>query len=269
MQLIDAIRAELTKLTWRSGVLWAAIPLSIIVPLVLTAGIAALNEAIWDKNAAATPDEVLLPGGYSMTPDNAVYWVLFFSTFFMMCAAVNSYGSEVRSKTVVLFNYIQPRRWTLLTAKLVVFGGLGAATTAVAVLAINGIVPRFSPRTWSEVSLFTPAGIRFVWAIPLYTVLLVALGLGLVALVRQTYIVVAAVLFLKLGTEAALLLASVDFGNALRRYSPFINAEYSTGQMQGMPDGIWGRNVAIAFYATCFLTVFGIGLWRSARVDRT
>ncbi|MET9202592.1 hypothetical protein [Gordonia sp. NPDC003585] len=171
--------------------------------------------------------------------------------------------------TVLSLRYIQPCRWTLLTAKLVVFGVLGAATTAVAVAVTNSVLPRLSPNTWSEVSLFTSEGIRFLWAIPLYTVLLIALGLGLVALIRHTYLVIALVLFVKLGTEAFLLLADIDLGDAFRHYSPFINAESSTGQLQGMPEGIWGVNIAILYYAVFFLAVFGLGLWRASRVSRT
>ncbi|MBD0020708.1 hypothetical protein GII33_18955 [Gordonia pseudamarae] len=266
--LRNAIRAELTKLTWRSGTLWAAVPLSIIIPVLVTGVIAAGNQMIADTNREAGPDAVQLPGGYSMTPDNSVYWVLFFATFIMMCAAVNSYGTEIKNKTVDLFGFIQPARWTQVVAKLVVFGTIGALSTAAGVVFINGVFPHLFPGSWSDVGLFTGEGVRFLWSIPLYTLLLIAAGLGMVAIVRHTYIVVAFMLFVKLGTEAFLAFADIDLAERVRRYSPFVNAEYSTGQMQGMPDGIWGENIAIGYYAVIFLAVFAVGVWRSAQVSR-
>lgn len=267
-QLGRAIRAELAKLSWRSGIFWAAIPLSIVIPVVITGGIAAAQEYISNLNSHAGPDEVVLPGGYSMTPDNTVYWVLFLSTFVMACAAVNSYGSEVKNRTTDAFGYIQPCRWTLLTAKLVVFGVLGALTTFVGVIVINGVFPHVFTTIWADITVFSPQGIRFLWSIPLYTFALVGLGLGLVALIRSTFMVVALLLFVKLGTEAFLTVGDPDTADDLRHYSPFLNAEYSTGQTMGVPDGMWGPSMAIAYYGVIFGVVFLVGVWRSARVPR-
>lgn len=266
--VVRAVRAEMAKLTWRSGTVWAAIPLTIAVPILFTIAIAAANEALWRVNSTVKPGEIPLPGGYSMGRDNSVYWVLFLATFIILCAAVNSYSTDLRNQAARLFGFIQPARWPLITAKAIVYGAIGAVSTAVGVAVINGLFPRLFPHTWGQVSLFSSEGIRFLWSIPLYTALLVAFGLGLTALVGRGYLVIALVLFAKLGTEAFLLLASPDLSDFVRSYSPFVNAEYSTGQMQGMPDGVWGINTALGYYAAIFLVVFALGAWRSARVPR-
>ena len=85
--ILRSIRSELAKLSWRSPLFYALVPLAILIPFGLNAGLA----------VAAQLNKINGSGG--MDTDNAAYWVIVFSTFIMMAGAVTSYCGEFKDRT--------------------------------------------------------------------------------------------------------------------------------------------------------------------------
>ena len=106
--LARSVRAELAKLSVRSPLWYAVIPLAVLIPAVLNFGIA----------KAAQLSKIDGSGG--MDTNNAAYWILVFSTFILMTGAVNSFCAEFRDGTAEIAFAVQPP--PLATQAIIRFG---------------------------------------------------------------------------------------------------------------------------------------------------
>nr|WP_198429100.1 ABC transporter permease [Nocardia bovistercoris] len=245
----------MAKLSWRNPLWYLVIPSAILIPAALNYGIAAAVESN------------RLDGGGGMDTDNAAYWILIFSTFILMSGAVSSLCSEFKDDTLQIVYRIQPRRPLLPVAKLIVFGGIGAAAAAVTTFAILWGFPRIFPEIWGRVDILSADGIRLWCGIPLFTVLVCALGLGLAALVPKPGLVVMIVLLWKFGLEVFVGFIPGDVGETLQELSPFKNGELGVGQMATFDSVFGGQNGSFLYFAALCSAVFVIGVTRLSRAD--
>ncbi|CAM3050708.1 ABC transporter permease [Skermania piniformis] len=250
-----SVRSELAKLSGRSSVWLVVIPLALIIPLGLNVGIAAAAEA----NA--------FDGAGGMDTDNAAYWILVFSTFILMSAAVTALCAEYKDKTIDTVFAIAPRRALLPVAKLIVFGAIGAVAAGVITFLILWGIPQLFPTIWGRVDVWSAAGVRLLICVPIYTVLVTAAGLGLSALVPKPGLVVMIVLLWKFGIEVFATFVPGDLGLLLQRLAPFKNGELGAGQMTTIESPFGGPNGSLAYFAALCLAVFVLGTVRMTRVD--
>lgn len=253
--LTSAIRSESAKLSWRSPLWYAIVPAAVLVPI-------ALNGAI-----AAAAQMNKLNGSGGMDTDNAAYWIIVFSTFILMTGPVTSFCNEFGYQTAEIAFAIQPRRWLLPVAKLVVFGAVAAVAAGVTTCVILAGFPRIFPEVWGRVDLFSGAGVQLWLGIPTLTVLVCALGLGLSVLIPRASLVVILVLLWKFGIETFITFVPGDFGLTLQRFSPFKNAELGVGQMSSFQSPFGGAPGSLIYFAVIALGVFLLGIFRLTRAD--
>lgn len=242
-----SVRSELAKLSLRSPLWFAVVPLAVLIPTALNYGIATAVQANQ------------LNGGGGMDTDNGAYWIIVFTTFVLMIGAVSSLCGEVKDDTLQIVYRVQPRRWLLPVAKLVVFGGIGAITSAVAVFVMLGGFPRLFPEIWGRVDILSAEGIRLWTGIPLLTVLICALGLGLSALLPRPGLVVLIVLLWKFGLEVFVSFLPGDLGVTLQQLSPFKNGELGVGQLVTFDSLFGGENGSLLYFAAICVAIFVAG----------
>ncbi len=253
--LLRALRAELGKLSSRSPLWYAVIPLAVLIPAGLNFGIA----------KAAQLNKIDGSGG--MDTNNAAYWIIVFSTFILMTGAVTSFCGEFRDGTAELEFAVQPRRWLLPVAKLSVFGGISGVVALVTTFGIMWGYHALFPDVWGRVDVLSYDGVRLWLGTPLLTVLVVALGLGLSALLPRPGLVVMLILLWKFGVEKFVEFLQGDFGILLQRWSPFRNAEIGAGQMVTFDSPFGGALGSMLYFAAIAVGFFVIGTVRLSRGD--
>lgn len=255
--ILRAVRSELAKLSWRSPIWYAVVPLAVVIPFGLNFGIATASRSN------------ILDGAGGMDTNNAAYWILVFSSFILMAGGVSSLCAEFKDNTVETVFGIQTRRWILPIAKLIVFGVIAAATAAAATFLILWAFPRLFPEIWGKVEVFSGDGVKLLIGVPLYTLLIAALGLGIAALVPKPGLVVMVVLLWKFGIEVFVTFVPGDFGVTLQQLSPFKNGELGVGQLTTIESLFGGESGSLLYFAVVCVAIFAIGTIRLARTDTT
>ncbi|MFE6858148.1 ABC transporter permease [Nocardia sp. NPDC057668] len=253
--LAQSVRSEAAKLSRRSSLWYAVVPLALVIPVAINFGIAKATESNTFRGA----------GG--MHTNNAAYWILIFSTFILMSGGVTSLCAEVKDRTIETAFAIQPRRWLLPVAKLIVFGAVSAVTSFAATFIMLGGFPRLFPEIWGKVDAFSGDGIRLLICVPLFAVLVTALGLGVSALLPKPGLVVMAVLLWKFGVEVFVTLIPGDPGLLLQRLSPFKNGELGVGQLSTIESYFGGQNGSLAYFAILCVLIFAFGTVRLSLSD--
>lgn len=252
---LRAVRAEFTKLSWRSPTVSAMVPLAVVIPIVLNAAI-----------AQATQSDLLYGGGV-IEPDNAGYWIIVFTPFILMLGGVSSTCGEYSNRTLGLYLSVQPRRWILPVAKLACYGLIGVVASLVTTLVIVAGFPSFYPDVWGNVSASSPEGIRLIVGIPLLTLFTCALGIGVSLLVHRAGTVVMLVLLWRFGLEWFATYVPGDLGQRLQQFSPFKNGEIGAGQAASIKTVFGGPNGSLAYFAVICAVIFVLGLVRLYRAD--
>ncbi|MFE3543843.1 ABC transporter permease [Nocardia sp. NPDC059177] len=252
-----AVRSELAKLSWRSPVWYAIVPIAVALPIVLNASVAIASRM--NK----------LDGSGGMDTNNAGYWVMIFSTIVLMSAGVSSLSNEFKYATVELVYGAQTRRWLLPVAKLIVFGLIAAAATLVTVIVLLAGFPAVFPDVWGRVELTSAAGLRLLWALPVFTFFVSALGIGITGLIPRPGVVVGVVLLWKFGIETFSAMLPVKIGNVVAQWMPFKNGELGAGQYPTMRPIFGGANGSLAYFAVVAAVFFVLGTVRLSRRDFT
>ncbi|WP_247904481.1 ABC transporter permease [Nocardia rhamnosiphila] len=253
--LVRAVRSELAKLSWRSPIWYAIVPLAVVIPLGLNFGIAKATES----NA--------LNGAGGMDTNNAAYWILVFSSFILMAGGGSSLCAEFKDNTIETVFGIQTRRWILPVAKLIVFGVIAAVTAAVVTFLVLWAFPQLFPEIWGRVEVFSGDGVQLLIGVPVYTLLISALGLGVAALVPKPGLVVMIVLLWKFGVEVFVTFVPGDFGVTLQQLSPFKNGELGVGQLATIESMFGGQNGSLIYFAVVCVAIFAIGTVRLSVTD--
>ncbi|MFB8004703.1 ABC transporter permease [Nocardia sp. NPDC056000] len=255
--LSNSVRSELAKLSRRSPLWFAIVPLAVLLPLALNAGLA----------IATGMNKVNGSGG--MDTNNAGYWVMIFSTVILMSAGVASLSNEFKYATVELVYSAQPRRWLLPVAKLIVFGLIAVTATFVTVVMLLVAFPAVFPDVWGRVDATSAAGLRLLWALPVFAFLVSALGIGIAGLIPRPGVVVGAVLLWKFGIEAFSALLPVKIGNVVQQWMPFKNGELGAGQYPTIHPIFGGANGSLAYFALIAAVFFALGTVGLSRRDPT
>ncbi|MFD4407437.1 ABC transporter permease [Nocardia sp. NPDC058499] len=214
------ITAEWTRTAGR-GFLWtAAVPLALVLPLLVTFGIAAVAERF-----ATVPGQLEV---MSVPTTNSVYWVITLAVSVLTVTAAYAHAAAQQGRTSDLAAFLFPRSWTAALARWIFYGAVAALVTLILVALIMTVLPLRFPHVYGAVDIGSPAGIRFLWAVPLYAFIACGIGIAVGSLVRAPAAAVAVVLFwVHLAENSISLLPN---GYALQAYAPFLNGVAATGQ---------------------------------------
>ncbi|MDL9936939.1 ABC transporter permease [Gordonia sp. ABSL1-1] len=249
-QFRRAILAELTRAGGRrSLLLLGAVPGAILLPLVVTVGIAIVAERF-----ASISGSIQVT---SVETTNSIYWVITFTaTVFAVIAAYAQVTAE-RGPVGEVHRYLYPRGWVTALARWVVYGALAAACSLVLVCALLLILPTAFPAVYAMVDISSDAGIRFLWAVPAYSALAVGIGIGLAGIVGHpagTVVILLAWIHL-----VENVISLVPNGFEIQLYMPFLNGTYGTGQeLAFLPP--WGFSGALAYMGAITMAVFVVGV---------
>ncbi|NKY57256.1 hypothetical protein [Nocardia flavorosea] len=146
-----------------------------------------------------------------------------------------------------------PRAWTSALARWIFYGVVAALVTLILVVLIMTVLPLRFPQVYGAVDIGSPAGLRFLWAVPLYAFIACGIGIAVGSLVRAPAAAVAVVLFwVHLAENSIGLLPN---GYALQAYAPFLNSVAATGQeMAFLPR--FGPAGSLIYFLTVALVLF-------------
>lgn len=214
------IAAEWTRTAGR-GFLWTvAVPLALLLPLVVTFGIAAVAERF-----ATIPGQLEV---MSVPTTNSVYWVITLAVSVLTVTAAYAHAAAQQGRTSDLAAFLFPRAWTAALARWIFYGAVAALVTLVLVVLIMAVLPLRFPQVYGAVDIGSAAGIRFLWAAPVYAFIACGIGIAVGSLVRAPAAAVAVVLFWVYLAENSISL--LPNGYVLQAYAPFLNGVAATGQ---------------------------------------
>lgn len=253
-----AVAAEAVALGGpRSFVLRLTLPLGVLLPVLITLVVAAVAESLNSRDG--------LLGVTAVNTTNSVYWLLWIGvTVFAVSAAYRQAESEA-GPVAETRRYAEPRLLTGMIARWIVIGGPGAISLGVAALLTMLALPVFFPGVYSEVDVFTPEGVRFLWALPVYAFGAAGVGLGIGALIPSAPAAVAVLTVWSLLVENAVIL--LPRGDVLTGFMPFLNGVYGSGQDLAI-DPAWGRGGALIYLCAIALALVLTGWLRTRAVRR-
>ena len=240
----------------RSFLFRVTLPLGILLPVLITLAVAAVSESLNARDG--------LLGVTAVSTTNSVYWLLWIGvTVFAVSAAYRQAVSEA-GPVAETRRYASPRLLISMVARWLVLGGLAAVLLGIATMLTMLALPVFFPGVHSEVDAFTPEGVRFLWALPVYAFGAVGVGLGIGALIPSAPAAVAVLTVWSLLAENTVIL--LPRGDVLTRFMPFLNGVYGSGQDLAL-DPAWGRGGALVYLLLVALAVVLAG-WLRTRAAR-
>ncbi|MDY5785613.1 ABC transporter permease [Corynebacterium sp.] len=235
--MLNTFTSEWTKLRTTPAFWWTS-ALVLGLPLVFAAAFGAMDT----------------PESFSYIPLSVVMMVASCTTLIVTLQAIMTVTTEYRHGTHATTFRINPNRWQVAVAKLVLASLIGAVLTFVAlVLAFTiGDALAFNPAHWTT----NPATTRALWALPLAAVFVVMFSQGLGWIVRNTAGAVTLAFALQFVIEA-LVSFLPRIGQDLAEYMPFSNL-YAF--MLNTPRGGLDPWEALGVYAVWAVVVWIIGL---------
>ncbi|MDH3047092.1 ABC transporter permease [Gordonia alkanivorans] len=259
-QIRRGTRAELTRVGGaRSILLYGLIPGAVLLPLVITLGVATVAERF-----ASISGSIQVT---SVTTTNSVYWVITFTVMIWAVVAAYAQTTAERGALGELARHLYPRRWTGLVSRWIAYGVGAALCSAALVALVMAILPTFFPKVYSGVDIGSPEGLRFLIAVPVFAVFTVGIGIGLAAIIGHPAGTVVALLGWTYVIENAISL--VPDGYTLQQYMPFLNGTFGTGQeLAFMPP--WGPTGGLLYCGAVAVALFVLGcVSLTFRVRRT
>ena len=243
--LLRGVRAEFIR-TGGRGFLWlVAAPLSFVLPLLVSFGIAYVAERF-----ARIPGQLHVT---SVTTGNSVYWVISLSVTVLLITATYAQASAGRGDVGPVAAYLLPRGWVGSVARWICYGIVAAALCFVLLVLLMAALPRLFPLVYGDVALASAAGMRFLWSVPLYAFLACGIGVAVGSVIRMPVVAVALVLFWVLLFENSV--ALLPNGYEAQGYMPFLNAVAGTGQeIAFMPR--WEQNGSLLYFAFVTAVIF-------------
>lgn len=239
------VAAEWTRTTGRSFLWIVAVPVTFVLPLVVTFGIAAVAERLAD-----------LPGqSYvaTVSTTNSVYWVITMAVAVMMVTTAYAHASQWRGQTSDLNAFLFPRSWTVALARWIYYGTIAALSTTVLLVVVMVTLPHQFPQIYGNVDITDSAGIRFLWTVPSYAFAACGVGVAVGSVIRTPSAAVAVLLFWVYVVEISINL--LPRGHAIQAYAPFLNAVAATGQeVAFLPR--FGRNGSLLYFVAVAATLF-------------
>ncbi|WP_433521277.1 ABC transporter permease [Nocardia pseudovaccinii] len=239
------VAAEWTRTAGRSFLWTVAVPLTFVLPLVVTFAIAAVAERLAD-----------LPGqSYvaTVSTTNSVYWVITLSVSVMMVTTAYAHATQWRGQTSDLNAFLFPRSWTVALARWIYYGAITAISITVLLVVVMVALPHQFPKIYGAVDITDSAGIRFLWTVPSYAFAACGVGVAVGSLIRTPSAAVAVLLFWVYVAENSINL--LPHGYTLQAYAPFLNAVAATGQeVAFLPR--FGRTGSLLYFILVAVTLF-------------
>lgn len=263
-QVGRGVRAERVRTTGlRSFLVVGALPAGVVLPLIITFGIAAVAERISRLNSSQISVS-------AATSSNSVYWIITFTAVVGALAAAYAQATGMRGPARDVDRYLFPRSWTSALARWIYYGLLTAVVSAVLVAVVMSVLPAAFPTVYGDVALTSAAGIRFLITVPIYAFFACGLGVGLAGLIGHPSGTLAILLFWVFVMEDAIIF--VPNGSKIQSFMPFLNGVWGTGQDLVISPP-WGVNGALIWFAAICVAVFVLGaaavaLRRRARSPR-
>ncbi|GAB2703403.1 ABC transporter permease [Nocardia thraciensis] len=241
------IAAEWTRTVGRSFLWTVAVPLTLVLPLVVTFAIAAVAERLAD-----------LPGqSYVATVStiNSVYWVITLSVSIMMVTTAYAHATQWRGQTSDLNAFLFPRSWTVATSRWIYYGAISAIATTILLVVVMVTLPHQFPKIYGAVDITDSAGIRFLWTVPAYAFAACGIGVAVGSVIRTPSAAIAVLLFWVYVAENSVNL--LPRGHTVQAYAPFLNAVAATGQeVAFLPR--FGRNGSLLYFVLVAVGLFVI-----------
>ncbi|MGE2733266.1 ABC transporter permease [Mycolicibacterium vaccae] len=238
---VRSAHAELIR-TGGASRLWVAlIPTAVLLPILVTLGIAAVAERF-----ARIPGQISV---LAVSTSNSAYWVITITVVLVAVAAADGQSADGRFRTGDYVRLAIPRRAPVLLGRWMFYGVLGAAVSLVTLVIVLAALPVVSPSVYGAVSLTDSAGWRLLWTVPVYAFFAAAAGIGVGALIPNPVGSTAAVLLWAFVAETAA--GYLPHGASLQRYLPVFNAVYATGQDIALQPP-WNPNGALLYACALF-----------------
>ena len=255
MDLRRALRMEWTKLRSVRSTTWSLL------------AIAALTIVFGAVSCSTSHTE-----GIALGDEEDVVTVSLVGVYFAQIAAVSlgalAVGSEYATGTIRPTFVAQPRRRTVLSAKVAIVVGLvlGVCVAATviafyagqAILRGNGFT---SENGYPAVTLADGSALRTVAIVAVYPALVALLSLALAVIVRHTATAISVLLGLLLVPFIVGALLPHGLGEAIQKASPMVGL---AAQERGAPIGPWAGFAVTAAWAAAALLV---ALWLIRRRD--
>lgn len=239
------IAAEWTRTTGRSFLWMVAVPLTFLLPLIVTFTIAAVAERL-----ASLPGQSYLA---TVSTTNSVYWVITLSVSVMMVTTAYAHAAQWRGQTSDLNAFLFPRFWTVALARWFYYGTITAMSTVVLLVVVMVTLPAQFPQIYGAVDITDSAGIRFLWTVPIYGFAACGVGVAVGSLIRTPSAAVAVLLFWVYVAENSINM--LPHGYTLQAYAPFLNAVAATGQEVAFVPR-FGRNGSLLYFALFAVVLF-------------
>ncbi|GAC56953.1 hypothetical protein GOHSU_14_01200 [Gordonia hirsuta DSM 44140 = NBRC 16056] len=254
-QTLRGVRAEHVRAGGlRSFLLLGAFPAGVVLPLLITFGIAFVAERISRLNSTQISVN-------AATSSNSVYWIITFTAVVGALAAAYAQATAMRGAARDTDRYLYPRAATSALSRWVYYGLLTALVSAVAVAVVMSVLPVAFPNVYSEVNLFDAAGIRFLITVPIYAFFTCGLGVGLAGVVGHPAGSLAILLFWVFVLEDAIVF--FPNGTKIQAFMPFLNGVWGTGQDLVISPP-WGIDGALVYFALVTTGVFLLGAFALA-----
>ncbi|MGE2720438.1 ABC transporter permease [Mycolicibacterium celeriflavum] len=251
--VVRSARAEVIR-TGGPSRLWTVVtPAAVIVPVVITFGIAWIAESF-----ARIPGQISV---LQVTTSNAAYWVITITVALVAVAGADGQAAESRYGAGEYVRLAVPRAWPVLLGRWVFYGVLGALVSGATLVVVLAGLPVVAPLVYGPVSLTDDVGLRLLWTVPLLALFAAGAGVGVGALIRSPLAAVGAILLWAFVAETAA--GYLPSGAALQRFMPLLNSVYATGQDTVLTPP-WGQNGALFYACSVFTAIFVI-----ATVGRT
>lgn len=249
-QVGRGVRAEGVRTAGRrSFLLLGAFPAGVILPLLITFGIAYVAERISRLNSSQISVS-------AVESSNSVYWILTFTVIAGGLAAAYAQATSMRGPARDLDRYLYPWSPASALARWLFYGALSAVVSTILVAVVMAALPAAFPNVYSQVDLFSAVGVRFLVTVPIYAFFTCGLGVGLAGLIGHPAGSLAILLAWVFVVEDAIVFA--PNGTKIQSFMPFLNGTWSTGQDLVISPP-WGVNGALMYFAAVCSGVFLLG----------
>ncbi|MFW0783234.1 ABC transporter permease [Gordonia sp. CPCC 206044] len=248
-QVWRGVRAETVRVGGvRSILLFAAVPGAVVLPLIVTLGVATVAERF-----ASMPGSIQVT---SVTTTNSVYWVITFTVMVWAVIAAYAQATAERGGVGDTARFLFPRRWTGAMSRWIAYGVAAAACSAVLVTVVMAALPSLYPKVYGGVDISSPEGIRFIVTVPMYAIFAVGIGIGIAAIVGHPAGAVVGLLGWTYVIENAISL--LPNGYTAQGYMPFLNGIYGTGQELAFTPP-WGPSGGLVYCGGVAVVLFVVG----------
>ncbi|UPW09955.1 ABC transporter permease [Gordonia terrae] len=244
-----AVVAEPVRVGGARSMLWfGLLPGAVVLPLVITFGVATVAERF-----ASISGSIQVT---SVTTTNSVYWVITFTVMVWAVVAAFAQTTAERGVPGELSRHLYPRRWTGALARWSAYGMGSAVCSAGLVAIVMTALPAFFPAVYSGVEMASAEGVRFLLAVPMFALFAVGIGVGVAGVIAHPAGTVVVLLGWAYVVENAISL--VPSGYTLQSYMPFLNGTFGTGQeLAFLPP--WGPTGGLVFCGAVATAVFVLG----------